>query len=559
LFIEGDNLDALKLLQETYLNKVKLIYIDPPYNTGKDFIYRDNFAENTESFLKRSNQKDEVGHRLVSNTESNGRFHSDWLSMISSRLKLARNILADDGYIVASIDDTEVSNLMRVMHEIFGEENFLATLVWDRNRKNDAKFFSVGHEYMLVYAKNIGVLRNAKTVLRASKQGIEEVQELFDDLRYKHNDEWKAVLKGLKELYASWEADDLRKPLSRYKKVDENGPYRDDGNINWPGGGGPDYEVKHPLTNKPCKQPISGWRYPTLERFNEEVEGGHVVFGLDESTVPRVRMNLFESDDQVMHSVNFSYAQTAANEFNSIFDGKRVFDNPKNYKDLASLVSYLVAPDGVVLDFFAGSCSTAHAVMKSNHDEGNARKFIMIQLPEGCDNQSVAAKEGFNTIPEIGKERIRRAGKKILEGDYSENWNKDIGFRVLKIDTSNMKDVYYTPDEVTQEGLFGQIDNIKEDRTEEDLLFQVLLDWGVDLALPIKSESIDGKRVYFVDTDALAGCFETDIDEEFVKQMAERKPLRVVFRDSSYGSDNTKINVEQIFKLISPTTEVKTI
>ena len=348
LFIEGDNLDALKLLQESYLGKVKMIYIDPPYNTGNDFIYEDDFAESTADFLVRSNQVSDVGIRLVANPESNGRFHSDWLSMISARLKLARNLLRDDGFIVVSIDDAECHSLKRLMDEIFGESNFIANLVWDRNRKNDARYFSVGHEYMLVYVRSLQHLKDNDVRLRASKEGVDDVRAVFGELKEKFNNDWDLVSEGLKEFYRTFEKDDPRIPLTRFTKVDERGPYRDDGNINWPGGGGPTYTVLHPETKKPCKLPKSGWRYPTKNRFDEEVASGRIVFGPDEKTVPRVRTNLFENVDQVLTSVRYSYAQTATLEFENIFDGVRVFDNPKNYKDIALLVGYLTGPDDVV-------------------------------------------------------------------------------------------------------------------------------------------------------------------------------------------------------------------
>lgn len=597
LFIEGDNLDALKLLQETYLGKVKMIYIDPPYNTGKEFIYDDDFSEDSASYFQRSNQKDEAGNRMVANTEANGRFHSDWLSMMYPRLKLARNLLRDDGVIFISIDDNEQANLKRLCDEVFGGDNFAATLVWDRNRKNDAKYFSVGHEYMLVYFRNEAVLANHKIIFRSEKDGIEEVKEEFLRLKNENGSDWGAVRAGLLEFYAKIPNDDDRFPLTRFTKVDDKGPFRNDGNINWPGGNGPRYEVIHPITNKPCKIPTSGWRYPTPERFWEEVNNDRIVFGEDETTVPRVRTNLFENSVQVMGSVHYSYAQTATNQFTSIFDGMRVFDNPKPISDIRRLVSYVTEKDDLICDFFSGSSTTAHAVMQLNAEDGGKRKFIMVQLPEACDEKSEAFKAGYQTIADIGKERIRRAGKKILNALGVENWEgntvgealastspslrveakvsptnpsptnipaakaplPDIGFRVLKIDNSNMKDVYYTPGAVQQHHLFDQIDTIREDRSAEDLLFQVLLDWGMDLTLPITQETLAGKTVLFADGNRLAACFDADINEPFVKELATRHPLKVVFRDAGFASDSVKINIEQIFKLLSPTTEIKTI
>ena len=559
LFIEGDNLEALKLLQETYLGKVRMIYIDPPYNTGNDFIYEDDFAENADDFLKRSNQKDEEGSRLVANTESNGRFHSDWLSMMYSRLKLARHLLRDDGIVFVSIDDDEASNLCKICNEIFGESNFIANLVWDRNRKNDAKYFSVGHEYMAVYFKDKSFVKSQGTLFRAPKDGVEELKDLFNKLRADFKDDWEAIREKILEFYSSIPEEDSRAPIKRFRKIDHKGPYRDDGNINWPGGGGPRYQVIHPETKRPCKLPASGWRYPTPQRFWEEFDKGRVVFGPDESTVPRIRTNLFENNDQVMKSVHYSYAQTATNKFIEIFDGIRVFENPKPVTDIVQIVRYVTDPDDIVLDFFAGSATTLHAVMQLNTEDGGNRKFIMVQLPEPCDEQSEAFKAGYKTIAEISKERIRRAGKKILEGECHEGWNQDIGFRVLKVDSSNMADVYYTPDAIDQSQVDAFVDNIKPDRKSEDMLFQVLLDWGVDLSLPIRKETLQGKPVFFVDENALVACFDSGVNEELVKELAGFEPLRVVFRDNGFVSDAVKINVEQIFKQMSPGTEVKSI
>ncbi|HBR1029615.1 TPA: site-specific DNA-methyltransferase [Klebsiella quasipneumoniae subsp. similipneumoniae] len=561
LFIEGDNLDALKLLQDNYLGKIKMIYIDPPYNTGNDFIYEDDFSVTPSDFLKQSNQVDASGNRLVINAESNGRFHSDWLSMLYPRLKLARNFLRDDGVIFVSIDDVEFPNLRKILDEVFGESNFLATLVWDRNRKNDAKYFSVGHEYMVVYAKNESLLSQNQIIFRGEKDGVEDVRSEFDRLKAIHGSDWAAVRQGLLEFYRSIPDDDSRAPLKRFTKVDGKGPYRDDGNINWPGGGGPTYEVIHPETQKPCKLPTSGWRYPNPTRFWEEVAKGRVVFGPDETTVPRVRTSLFENSDQVMTSVHYSYAQTSANEFNTLFDGRRVFENPKPISDLRRLIAYVTGPDDLICDFFAGSATTAHAVMKLNAEDGGNRRHIMVQVAEAINEKHEAYLAGFKTIPELSRERIRRAGKKVLESACHENWNKDVGFRTLKIDTSNMADVYYTPDALHEANLDLFVENIKPDRTPEDLLFQVMLDWGVDLSLPINKQSIQGKDVFFVDGNVLAACFDASgsIDEAFVKELAKHQPLRVVFRDAGYKNSAVKINVEQIFKLLSPVTEVKCI
>lgn len=559
LFIEGDNLDALKLLQEAYLGKSKLIYIDPPYNTGGDFVYDDDFAVNTGQFLKQSMQEDSEGNRLVANLDSNGRFHSDWLSMIYPRLKLARSLLRDDGFIAISIDDGECHSLKRVMDEIFGENNFVATLVWDKNRKNDAKYFSVGHEYMLIYVRSLQDLKEHDVKLRAPKEGVDDVREVFSTLRKEYGDDWDRVSQGLKAFYRTFKDDDPRMPLARFTKVDEKGPFRDDGNINWPGGGGPTYTVLHPETGLPCKLPKSGWRYPTKKRFDEEAINGRIVFGPDEKTVPRVRTNLFENNDQVLTSVRYSYAQTATLDFEEIFDGVRVFENPKNYKDISLLIEYLTGPDDLIVDFFAGSGTTAHGVFHANATYGGRRQCICVQIPEKTTEDSLAYRAGYESIADLCKDRIRKAGTKILEGECHEGWNKDVGFRVLKIDTSNMRDVYYRPDQVDQRSLLDTIDNIKPNRTPEDPLFQVLVDWGVDLTLPVRRQAVHGKTVFFVDDNALVACFDRGVTEKLVKELAGYAPLRVVFCDNGFVSDTVKINVEQIFRQLSPTTDVKSI
>lgn len=562
LYIEGDNLEVLKLLQETYLGKIKMIYIDPPYNTGNDFVYEDDFAQNTDEYLANSGQFDEEGNRMVQNTESNGRFHTDWLNMIYPRLKLAKDLLRDDGVLFISIDDAEAENLKKIADEVFGESNFVACLVYDKNRKNDAKYFSVGHEYIIVYFKNISVIKESGVIFRASKEGVDEVKEEFEKLRKEFNNDWTQVAAGLKKLYSTWPTNDERRSLARFTKVDEKGPYRDDGNINWPGGGGPMFDVIHPVTGKVCKKPVSGWRYSTPERLQEEIDKGHVVFGPDETTVPRVRLNLFEQSNEVMRSVHFSYAQTATNEFLQIFNGKRIFDNPKSISDIKQLIEYVVdkSEDAIILDFFSGSATTAHAVMQLNAEDGGHRKFIMVQLPEATNEKKEAYKAGYKNICEIGKERIRRAGKKIREEitDNSSlltpNSKLDTGFRVLKCDTSNMKDVYYNPAEY-EVNMFSRLeDNIKEDRTPEDLLFQVMLDLGVLLSSKIEETTIAGKKVFNVEDNYLIACFDSDVSEETIKAIAKQKPYYFVMRDSSMASDSVATNFDQIFATYSPDT-----
>ncbi|MDP3650952.1 MAG: site-specific DNA-methyltransferase [Rhodoferax sp.] len=593
LFIEGDNLDALKLLQETYLNKVKLIYIDPPYNTGSDLVYDDEFKTEASEYFAMSNQRDDVGNRLVANTESNGRFHSDWLSMVYPRLKLARNLLNDEGVILISIDDNELENLKKLCTEVFGEANFIACMVWEKGRKNDAKLLSVGHEYVLIFAKSLDVLRARKTVWREEKPGAREIWEKYLDLRAQDGVTDDFVESGLQTWFSSLPKSHPSKKWSRYKRVDKHGPWRDD-NISWPGGGGPTYNVVHPVTGLPCKVPERGWIYANHETMMARVKAGIVEFRADHTEPPFRKSHLrpisfdetpdveFEDGDdsdsedddlatQVRGSYFYKQSQVAVKFLRSLL-GAKAFNNPKDHIELSRLITYVTAndPGAIVMDFFAGSASTAHAMFESNQNDGGMRRYILVQVPEVLDvdvkEQKVAAKFCDSlgkprNIAEISKERIRRAGLKVKQDNEGKSGidKLDIGFRVLKIDSSNMKEVFYTPDAVSQDLLSDQVNNIREDRTPEDLLFQVLLDWGVDLALPITQESIAGKTVYFVDGNALAACFEEGVSEEFVKLLAKRQPLRVVFRDAGFASDSVKINVEQIFKLMSPGTEVKTI
>lgn len=584
LYIEGDNLEVLKLLQTAYYRKVKMIYIDPPYNTGNDFVYADDFADPMARY------KEVTQQTTKSNPETMGRFHTNWLNMMYPRLRLAANLLRDDGVIFISIDDAELYNLKKICDEVFGEENYVATLVYDKNRKNDAKYFSVGHEYMLVYFKSAATIYEMGIVLRATKEGIDEVKEEFQRLRTLYNDDWAKVNEGLKALYASWPADDPRKSLARFTRVDEKGPYRDDGNINWPGGGGPMYDVIHPITGKICKKPVSGWRYPTPERLQEEIAKGHVVFGKDETTVPRVRMNLFEADKEVLRSVHFSYAQTATNEFVKIFDGKRVFENPKSVDDIKKLVEYITAKtDGdIILDFFSGSATTAHAVMQLNAEDGGNRRFILVQLPELCNEKSEAYKAGYKNICEIGKERIRRAGKKIAETIYEDKFaikiggqtvaslasaveiiqpkeeavqqiqeklkGLDVGFKVFKLDTSNLETWDATPIENEQLDLLYQrmnsmIHRVKPERTDLDMIYEIMLKLGVPLTYSVTQFSINNKAVYGVGDDCLLLiCLAENVQPEDVEQMTEYAPAKIIISRDSFADDTAMANAYYVLR-----------
>ena len=546
LIIEGDNLEVLKLLQKSYIGKVKMIYIDPPYNTGNDFIYPDNYSESLQTYLEYTGQTGEEGKRFSSNTDTDGRFHSKWLNMMYPRLYLARDLLRDDGFIVTSIDDNELYNLRVLMNEAFGEENFVAVLVYDRNRKNDAKLFSVGHEYMVVYGKNKNHLSDINLRLRASKEGLDEVRSEFDRLRIVHSEKWDEVEAGIREFYSHIGKDDPRFPLTRFKKVDEKGPYRIDGNPSWPGGGGPRYEVLHPKTGLPCKVPSSGWRWPTYERMKEEIDKGYIVFGPDETTIPSVRMNLFENTDQVMTSVIFSYAQKATQNLENIFQTKNVFDNPKNHIDLAKLVAYLSVSGDIILDFFAGSGTTAHAVLDLNKQDGGNRKFILVQLPEPTDRTD------YPTIADITKERVRRVIKKLNDEDGNEK-HQDRGFRVFKLAESNFTpwdgSIDQSPEALSRQ-MEMHIEHVRQGRSDEDILYEILLKSGFPLSISVQTLQVDGKTVYSIQDGLMLVCLDRNLTMPLVQAIVDRLPERVVFLDEGFaGNDALKVNAKEACKL----------
>lgn len=530
LFIEGDNLEVLKLLQETYLGRVKLIYIDPPYNTGGDFVYDDDFAEDSLEFLIRSNQKDISGNRLVANNESNGRFHSDWLSMITPRIRLSRNLLADDGVLFVSIDDHERDNLRKLIDEIFGESCFVGSIIWRKKASPDARSTIGGvHDYLLCYVKNSENPKGSIGKMALSDKRKASFSNPDEDPR------------------GPWASVDMTGMLGRATKDQF-------------------FKVKLPSGREIV--PPSGRSWGLVEKtFLELVQDNRIWFGAGGDNVPRIKRFLSEVEGQTVPSY-WGYEEVgsnedASNELLELFKLPKIFDTPKPISLIKRILEISTRPDksDIVLDFFSGSSTTAHSVLKINSEDGGNRQYVMVQMPEPVSEKSEAKKAGFSDVVEISKERIRRAGEKTLEGKYHESWGKDIGFRVLKIATSNMQDIYYSPDETQQDDLLASIDNIKPDRTNEDLLFQVLLDWGVDLTLPIRRETLQGKEVFFVNEQPhdLIACFDTKITEDLVKELAAYQPLRVVFRDTGFASDAVKINVEQIFRQLSPRTDVKTI
>jgi adenine-specific DNA-methyltransferase len=539
VFIEGENLEVLKLLYKSYFGRVKLIYIDPPYNTGNDFIYHDDFSDPLAAYLTQTGQMTEDGDMNTSAPEKAGRFHSNWLSMMYPRLSMARQMLREDGYIVVSIDDAEQPNLRRLMDDVFGEENFIAVLVYDRNRKNDAKMFSVGHEYMVVYARNVAHLKDTATILRAPKEGLDDVKAEFERLRLRHKDNWDEVREGILEYYKTFPEDDPRLPLSRYRKVDEKGPFRTDGDISWPGGGGPRYRISHPVTRKAVKIPISGWRYPSRRRFLEVCAEGRIVFGPDETTVPSRRSNLFDADTQVMQSVTFSYAQTASQQFAAIFDGKKVFDNPKSFVDLEKVISYLSEPGDLVMDFFAGSNTSFHGLLRSNLGSERHRKMISVQIPEqikpGNEASDNALAMGLSNIADVSRERAKR----VLASKEMQTVPQ--GFRAFRLTTTNIRRWAGTKD-MTPEGYIAQMeafaDTLLPGWKPEDVIWEVALREGFPLTskiTPAGNSAPKGSwRVTDPETDrAFTICLAEHIDLEQAKRLGLTKPDLFVCRDTA--------------------------
>ena len=529
LYIEGDNLEVLKLLQETYLGKVKMIYIDPPYNTGNDFVYEDDFAQSAAYYMDNSGQYDEEGNRLVTNTESNGRFHTDWLNMIYPRLKLAKDLLADNGAIFISIDENEMDNLRKICDDVFGESNFIGQFIWQRRTSPDMrKLVSTAHDYIVTYGKNTGNLSNTINKVRLTEKDAANYSNPDNDPR------------------GPWASSDFTAQGFRPNQMYE---------ITTPGG------AKYTPPEGRC------WKNIESE-FLKQCEEGRMWFGKDGMGIPRRKTYLSEREGKNVWTwwpnSEVGHSQEATQEVKNLFDGHAYFDYPKPVRLLKKIIQIGTHDDSIVLDFFSGSATTAHAMIQLNTEDNGHRKFILVQLPEKTDEESEAYKAGYKNICEIGKERIRRAGKQILSagggtvGDAETQPEPgtpvDVGFRCLRLDSSNMENVYYTPEEISQQDMFSLVDNVKSDRTPEDLLFQVMLDLGVLLSSPIEVKEIAGKKVFNVADGFLLACFDHDVTEETVKAIAQMKPYYAVFRDSSMANDSVATNFDQIFETYSPDT-----
>lgn len=525
LYIEGDNLEVLKILRETYLGKIKMIYIDPPYNTGNDFVYEDDFSLSIEDYLQLSKNYDEQGNQMFQNSESNGRFHSDWLSMMYARLKIAKDLMSEDGVIFISIDDNEVGNLRKLGEMVFGEQNFISNLIWQKkfSRSNDATYFSTMHDHILCFVKNnILYNENGWKIGLLPRNG--EIPDGYSNPDNDPRGPWTSVIMSAKSGSES---------------------------------------LLYPITTPSGRQvlPPSGrfWSCSkeTFERWKSE---NRIWFGMNGDGSPRKKTFLSEVQDglrpnTILFHGDVGHNQEAKQETKKLFNDLGVFDGPKPVRLLKFLIQIAnLNSSDMVLDFFSGSATTAHAVMELNAEDGGNRKFICVQVPEKCDEKSEAYKAGYKNICEIGKERIRRAGLKIKEENQMTAPNLDIGFRVLKLDSSCMKDVYYSPNKMQQDLLTQLEDNIKEDRTPEDLLFQVMLDMGVLLSSEIKTEIINGKTVFNVNDGDLVCCFDKNLTDDVVTEIAKMQPLYAVFRDSSMSSDSVAVNFDQIFETYSSST-----
>ena len=545
LFIEGDNLEVLKLLQKSYHKRVKLIYIDPPYNTGSEFIYPDKFQDNLDTYLKYSGQVDNQGFKFSANSETSGRYHTNWLNMMYPRLKLARNLLSDDGVIIISIDDHEVPNLRRMADEVFGEENFVAQLVWAGGRKNDSKLVSVSHEYMLVYVRDREHLKSEGIKWRVRKKGLDGIYKAFAKIKRQNGSDYSVMTKKLKEWFKSLPDGDPAKRQKHYSHVDERGIYFPD-NISWPGGGGPKYEVLHPLTGEPVSVPSRGWMFSDPNKMQRIIEENRVHFGVDETAVPCIKSYLEDREEEVIYSVFYQDGRAATKRLRRLM-GDDVFDHPKDEFVLAELIEACTSDGDLILDFFAGSCTTVHSCLIADQREECSRRFVMVQLPEPCDPKDKtgkkALKAGYKTIADIGRDRIRKAAADVAT-------NADFGFRFFKLDSTNILPWDVTADSL-EDALLNATHSLKHHRSELDVLFELLLKYGLDLAVSIEERNHGDATIYIIGAGALIVCLNESISLDTVEVIAAMKAelnpetSRVVFRDSGFDNDIVKTNAIQ--------------
>jgi adenine-specific DNA-methyltransferase len=577
VFIEGDNLEVLKTLQRHYHNKIKLIYIDPPYNTGKDFVYPDNFKEGLDTYLEWTRQVNEEGKKVSTNSETEGRYHSNWLNMMYPRLKLARNLLTGDGVILISIADHEQDNLKKLCNEVFGESNFVATFIWEKGRKNDAKLVSVGHEYILVYARSLSRLKELGIRWREEKPGAREIWEQYLLLRDRHGENTQAIETDLQAWFTALPKSHSSKKWSRYKRVDKNGPWRDR-DISWPGGGGPRYDVLHPESKQPCKVPERGWIYSSPEEMQRQIKLGLVEFRADHTEPPfrkaHIRPipeemdveidgeeeNAEDGEEEFANQVRGSYfykqSQVSVKALRALM-GEKIFNNPKDHEEIARLIEYATVSDAksVILDFFAGSSSTAHAVMSLNAKDNGNRRFIMVQLPEPLDEKTkegkVALKAGFRTIADISRTRIELAGKKIKADSPLTTQDMDTGFRAYKLADTNFNKWRVTSEVAVNEleqHLLDLRDSADDDAQADDLLTELLLKLGYSLTEPIHTETIAGLEVRKVGDNGVLAYLNEHAKPTLaqLRALVDAAPARIiVLEDAFQGDDELKTNLAQ--------------
>lgn len=580
LYIEGDNLDALKILRENYAGKVKLIYIDPPYNTDGDLIYMDSYKQTEEEDRVVSGAYNDAGSQLVQNKESNGRFHSAWCEMIYPRLLLARDFLTADGAIFISIDENEADSLKKIADEIFGHDNFIAQIVWAGGRKNDSKYISLSHEYILCYAKSVQYLKENKIIWRERKNGLKEIYDEYNSLSAKYGDKYDRIEKEMKSWYKKLDDSDPAKRQSHYSSADKNGLYYAD-NISWPGGGGPRYEVLHPITKKPVTVPSRGWLFSTPERMKEVIAEGLVEFGQDETKVPCFKRYLSKTEFEVPYSVIYKDGRAASKRLKDLL-GEKVFDNPKDEEIIARILSWVgTEKDSIIMDFFSGSGTTAHATFLQNTIDGGNRRFILVQIQEDLDDSlkrvtkksaQAVIKNAINlcdqihcdhSICTIAEERIRRAGEKIKSEIETENAQltldgtpkkmPDIGFRVLRVDDSNYEDRRKNVGSYSQADLDFDVDIRKSDRSDLDLLFEALPKFQLPYDVRVNTSSggeFDGHTVYSVDDGRLLACFEADIPESLIRAMAafSPRPSYALVSERSLPDSAARTNFVEIFE-----------
>ena len=545
LYIEGDNLEVLKLLQKSYHSKIKMIYIDPPYNTGKDFVYRDNYKDNMKNYLEFTGQVDSEGKKTSTNSDSSGRYHTNWLNMMYPRLRLARNLLTDDGVIFISIDENEVHNLRKICDEIFGEDNFVGQITWQTATDNNPSQISIEHEYIVCYSKNI-VCQN-KWLIKSEK--AKYIIKKYNELKDEYDNNLELVQKELKK----WIND-----LTKSKKIDLSGvshySYVDDKGVYYPGNsantkpGGYNFDVNHPITRQICKRPTNGYRWPK-QTLDEADEIGNVDWGKDETTIPKIKKRI-ETATELLKSYYYEDSRKSTSYFNNLMNGK-VFDNPKSLELMERLLRFTSKKNSIILDFFSGSSTTAHSVMDLNAEDGGNRKFIMVQLPEETDEKSEAFKAGYKTISEIGRERIRRAGEKIKQDNKDIEGIKDldIGFKSFKLDSSNIKE--WNPEYDDKEFDFESlVNNFVDGRGEDDILYEIILKYGIDLTTPIEEHLVDDKTIYDIGFGSLYICLDNNIDERVIQKISSlnkesgTERARVVFKDNGFKNDETKLNAK---------------